>query len=251
MAEFPCFPLWTDSYLADTTHLTTIEHGAYFLLLMAMWRSKTKTLVHDDVFLSRIVKMTPQQWQRIKPIMMGFFDDENGYLSNGRLSDEAEAVKRKSNRQSDKAKARWLKTKETNDATAMPRECPSDASLNLTLNTNHSVSKDTLEPFNLFNDLAVKIGLPAAQKITKPRKSKMALRLKDIGGIEGWKVVLEKIENSPFLRGENKSGWKADIDFILQESSIVKIMEGKYDGTKQTNTSPRDELADFLATRRH
>lgn len=133
MAEFPCFPLWTDSYLADTTHLTTIEHGAYFLLLVAMWRSKTKTLPADDAFLCRVVKMSPQQWRRIKPILMQFFDDEDGILSNGRLTDEAEAVKQKSKRQSDKAKSRWLKTKKTHKATAMPIVCQDDASL--TLNT--------------------------------------------------------------------------------------------------------------------
>lgn len=133
MAEFPCFPLWTDSYLADTTHLTTIEHGAYFLLLMAMWRAKTKSLSSEDAFLCRVVKMTPQQWQRIKPVLIQFFDEEDGQITNGRLSDEADAVKRKSKRQSDKAKSRWLKVKKTPKAVAMPDECQTDASL--TLNT--------------------------------------------------------------------------------------------------------------------
>lgn len=34
---------------------------------------------------------------------------------------------------------------------------------------------------------------------------------------------------TPFLRGENKNGWKADFDFIYTEKHFVKIMEGGYE----------------------
>lgn len=98
-----------------------------------------------------------------------------------------------------------------------------------------------------FNELAKRIGLPVAQKITKPRKTKMALRLKEIGGLEGWDTVLQKIENSDFLRGVNKSGWVADLDFVLQEASIVKIMEGKYEGNKRLKTkNVTEQLEEIL-----
>ena len=50
MAEFPAMQIWTDAYLGDTSHLSTTEHGAYFLLLMAMWRNGG-SLPNDDAML--------------------------------------------------------------------------------------------------------------------------------------------------------------------------------------------------------
>ena len=118
MAQFPSLPLWTDAYLGDTTHLTTLEHGAYLLLLIAAWRSPNCRLPNDDKMLARYTKLTPTQWKRIKPMILSFFDEKDNWLYQGRLSDESSFVKQKSKRQSDKAKARWLKYKETPDAVA-------------------------------------------------------------------------------------------------------------------------------------
>jgi uncharacterized protein YdaU (DUF1376 family) len=126
MAEFPALPLWTDAYLGDTTHLTTIEHGAYLLLLMAMWRANG-SLPDDDRMLARYTKLTAGQWARIAPTVRPFFRSENGRISQGRLTDELKHVRQHSTKQSNAAKARWLKSNDTNDATAMPNECHGNA----------------------------------------------------------------------------------------------------------------------------
>jgi uncharacterized protein YdaU (DUF1376 family) len=42
-----------------------LEHGAYMLLLMAMWRSGG-TLPKNDKRLARFAKLTTPQWNRIK-----------------------------------------------------------------------------------------------------------------------------------------------------------------------------------------
>lgn len=86
MAEFPALPLWTDAYLGDTTHLTTIEHGAYLLLLISMWRAGG-SLPDDDKLLARYVRMTPAQWARIKATVRAFFRVDAGAIFSEEMSD--------------------------------------------------------------------------------------------------------------------------------------------------------------------
>ena len=38
MSKLTSMPFLVDAYIADTTHLSLEEHGAYLLLLFAMWR---------------------------------------------------------------------------------------------------------------------------------------------------------------------------------------------------------------------
>ncbi|WP_191060965.1 DUF1376 domain-containing protein [Geminicoccus harenae] len=79
MADFPAMPFYTDAYLADTTHLTTEEHGAYLLLLFAAWRSPGCSLRDDDAFLARVAKVTPERWRkRLRPVLAPFWRIQDG-----------------------------------------------------------------------------------------------------------------------------------------------------------------------------
>lgn len=127
MAQYPAMPLWTDAYLADTKHLSTIEHGAYFLLLVTMWRAPGNKLPNDADLLARFCGLTRGQWKRISPVLMRFFDIDGDYITQGRLTDEAMFVRRKSRSQVNNAKSRWLKNKKMDDATALPPQCQVDA----------------------------------------------------------------------------------------------------------------------------
>lgn len=71
--------------------------------------------------------------------------------------------------------------------------------------------------------------LPKVQKLTAKRKSALAARLRDVGGLEGWREACRRASASPFLAGENERGWRADFDFLTRESSFTKLMEGAYD----------------------
>lgn len=93
-----------------------------------------------------------------------------------------------------------------------------------------------------YNSVAERTGLPKCQKLTGNRASRLKARLTDCAGIEGWQAALEKLEGSQFLLGANNNGWKADFDFLLQEKSFTKLMEGGYD---RSTKSPPKKLTAF------
>lgn len=128
VAEFPALPLWTDAYLADTRHLSTLEHGAYLLLMMEAWRRPHFNLPDDDALLARLAGLSLDQWESIKTIILAMWvlDKKTKTWTQKRLSKEARYVRQKSISNSRAAKSRWNKT-EKGDANAMPNACQNDA----------------------------------------------------------------------------------------------------------------------------
>jgi hypothetical protein len=86
-----------------------------------------------------------------------------------------------------------------------------------------------------WNETAIACGLPRAQHVTDKRRKAIVLRLKDVGGLDGWRVLMGKIRASPFLRGGNQQGWRCDFDWVLKPANLTKIMEGNYDDRKSAN----------------
>jgi uncharacterized protein YdaU (DUF1376 family) len=68
----PWMPLYIADYLADTSHLNTMEHGAYLLLIMHYWRHDG--LPADEEYIRRITKMTHHQWKKSRDVLAKFFD---------------------------------------------------------------------------------------------------------------------------------------------------------------------------------
>jgi uncharacterized protein YdaU (DUF1376 family) len=76
--------MYWDAYLADTTHLTTEEHGAYLLLLAAMWR-RNGSVPDDDRDNARIVGLTPAKWRRTKARLGSLLTINDGEISQKNL----------------------------------------------------------------------------------------------------------------------------------------------------------------------
>lgn len=80
MSQAPAMPMFWDAYLADTTHLTTEEHGAYLLLLAAMWR-RNGSLPDSDADNARIVGLTKAKWRKAKARLAPFLTIQDGKIT--------------------------------------------------------------------------------------------------------------------------------------------------------------------------
>ncbi len=280
MAEFPYLPLWTDAYLADTIHLDCMESGAYLHLLICAWRSHDCSLPDDDKRLARFAKCSPRQWMKIKPTIMAFWTLSEHKWVQKRLVEERNFASAKRNQQSRAGKVSALKRKKTHstdvvpplqrngneqgNGTATPIPIPITISTKKVrtphtpqgdecVSVSKSISKingeECLQAVDIWNDLAGKHGLPKCQKLTPPRKSKLIARLKDCGGVDGWRLALEKVEQSPGLLGKADGNWKADFDFMLREARFTKLLEGGYDCWRDsTEDKFQNGFAEIIAT---
>lgn len=94
----------------------------------------------------------------------------------------------------------------------------------------------------LWNDTC--LSFPKLAKITEPRKNKLRIRLQEMGGKDLDKAigVLAEVfaltEESNFLKGDNKRGWKANFDWVIENpKNWVKIYEGNYKNQTSNETT--------------
>ena len=95
--------------------------------------------------------------------------------------------------------------------------------------TNRAPYANFNEIVNMYNDICT--SFPKCTKITTKRISAINARIKT-NGLEEIRNAFVKSENSDFLKGKSERGWKANLDWIMNETNMTKILEGNYDNPK-------------------
>jgi uncharacterized protein YdaU (DUF1376 family) len=87
-------PLYIGDYLADTSRLTTEQHGAYLLLIMDYWRNGPPP--DDDDVLQNITRFSKFLWKKNRVILEKYFQVQEGVWRHSRIDKEmAEALSSK------------------------------------------------------------------------------------------------------------------------------------------------------------
>lgn len=79
-------PLYVADYLADTSRLTTEQHGAYMLIIMDYWRNGPPP--DDDTVLSSITRLSAAAWKKHKSTISSFFLLVDGRWTQKRIDAE-------------------------------------------------------------------------------------------------------------------------------------------------------------------
>lgn len=74
---------------------------------------------------------------------------------------------------------------------------------------------------------------PKIRSIEGKRKVAVQARYKELGGIDGFRELFEKAEESDFMKGENKKGWEANFDWLMVAGNMTKVLEGKYENKEE------------------
>lgn len=103
------------------------------------------------------------------------------------------------------------------------------------------IKKETEEERNRIKEIynSICTNLPKVQKLTDKRNKAIDSFVKEFSE-EQFSNICEIANNSKFLIGENKTGWKADFDFLMRVDKATSVLEGKYNNLKKEKANGTD-----------
>ena len=141
-------PLYIGDYLGDTRHLSTLEHGAYLLLLMYAWTHEGQLPGNLDR-LRRITGVTPKEWKNSWPTLEEFFATSEEGFRHGRIDREIARQQDKITKRRAAANTRWAKqtdSKSNANASGLHKQKPMNAYENQNQNQNQKEERENNTP---------------------------------------------------------------------------------------------------------
>ena len=141
MAALPYMQLYVADYLADTSHLTVTEHGAYLLLMFNYWQRGQSFKAKDQQSLNKrlatVARMSNEEWADVAESLAEFFNISPTEWVHKRIDRDLQAVHLKSTKASTAGKASAA-SKRAKKPANVPTNVPTNAEHPLQQSFNHT-----------------------------------------------------------------------------------------------------------------
>ncbi len=121
------------------------------------------------------------------------------------------------------------KEKKESNTPLTPHEVKGGESVKPTKRKSTPINYD--EYLNAYNE-EVGERLPHAVEANEKRKTRIRKIIKNLAtaNVDGWRAYVRAFVRmaKPFYFGENDTGWTADIDYLLRETTLTGVREGKF-----------------------
>lgn len=175
-------PLSIGDYIADTMHLTTEEHGAYFLLIMHYWRTGG-AIPADAQTIKNVTKISQKKCEKV----LRFFEKKDGFLFHKRIEQEIKNARERVEKQ----------RKRTQAATQARRK-----SANVTTNVTETVTTNvTLS------------SVPLPPEYNNKHRDNNAARARADGKERGFDIDLVLDDNGRKRAKQSAPGW--DLHYLM------------------------------------
>lgn len=223
-------------YKRDTAHLSLMEHGIYRQLIDLYYLTECPLNANA---LRLIGCRTEDEKKAAMIILDEFFEKtEHGYVQK-RCESEINRLYEKSSKARESAKARWNKE---SDAKNMRTHSEGNADAMLPINPlthnpiNNTTSSDKSdncphkEIISIYHDILPT--LPKVKQWTDKRQRLLQARWREETkrqDLDYWKRFFEKVSRSDFLMGRTKAPFTCTLEWLVNSSNFVKVIEGNYD----------------------
>jgi Protein of unknown function (DUF1376) len=100
---------------------------------------------------------------------------------------------------------------------------------------------ETDAAFALWSPVAYALGIPDIGYLNADRREALTKRLAEIGGIDGWKLFLEKVREAEFLREtDGRPKFWVGLSKLLEPETFCRLMEGRYAEHHETHRRSAD-----------
>lgn len=260
--RIPYFDFYPTDFMRGVRGLTAAEVGVYTMLLCRIYEENGPVEYHP-VRLSAYCGVRESVLTKAvdRLIVLGRLEIENGMLSDDRAVKEItiRETKLKNSSRAGKASAEKRQQKQEQAATPVQQtfnhtdtdtEEEKKEDTNVSLAADHQPIDEVAEAVHAYKATAAQKGWPIPQQLDQTRRRAISGRIRDAGGVEGWRIAIDKAAGSEFL-GQARPFSGFGIDWIAKPANFKKIMEGNYDGQPSARVnhhaaSRSDALRDTL-----